>query len=391
MGEIKEFYFKGKIAASKSLFNRALIVQSFFPELQVHGETSAEDVKVLRQALRDFSDNKNQFFCGDGGTSLRFLLARLSRAQGTFSITGRPRLMQRPHQELIKVLQAMDVQVQTSDDVIEITSKGWTLTSELKLGLGTSSQFISALLLSAWKLPKDLCLDIGETTGSFSYLKMTCDFLKHLGMEINFNGSKLCVPKNQTLKHRSYKVEPDMSSAFTMAALGVAGGQTIIEEFPSHSIQPDSSFVEILKKVGGHLEMHDGSLYASTGSLQAASLDLQSNPDMFPVLAILLLKAKGTSKLSGLHSLIHKESNRIEKTRELIEKLKGQASWDGQCFEITGDPQFNYQQSFAFDADHDHRMAMAASVAMIQGASIQMSDPTVVNKSFPGYWEAIGL
>ena len=42
-----------------------------------------------------------------------------------------------------------------------------------------------------------------------------------------------------------------------------------------------------------------------------------------------------------------------------------------------------------FSTDHDHRLAMAAAVANVAGHSIEILDPHVVNKSFPGFWDIV--
>ncbi|MDE5794829.1 MAG: 3-phosphoshikimate 1-carboxyvinyltransferase, partial [Muribaculaceae bacterium] len=37
----------------------------------------------------------------------------------------------------------------------------------------------------------------------------------------------------------------------------------------------------------------------------------------------------------------------------------------------------------------DHRMAMAIAPAKIAFATLQIEDPTVVNKSFPDFWKEV--
>ena len=74
-----------EIPSSKSLYNRALIVQSFFPDLQLLGHSTCDDVNFAKQALREFSQGVD-IHCGEGGTTFRFVCVRVSRKKGTYRI-----------------------------------------------------------------------------------------------------------------------------------------------------------------------------------------------------------------------------------------------------------------------------------------------------------------
>ena len=236
MGEIKPFYFEGTIAASKSLMNRALIVQSFFEKLSIVGESQCNDVVKMREALLSLSFNE-AMDCGAAGTTLRFLMARVSREEGEFFLHGEERLFSRPHQGLIKLLEQLDVKVDFPEkNYIRVVSKGWRNQKILKVDLSQSSQFASALLLSAWNLENDLTLELSVNKNSYSYLKMTMDFLIQMGMEINIESDKVKVPALQTLKIDQAVVEPDMSSCFAIAAFGASLGDVKINIFPTSSL-----------------------------------------------------------------------------------------------------------------------------------------------------------
>ena len=54
-----KFFYQGVIPGSKSLFNRILIVKSYFPELNISGESSCDDVRFMREGINQinvFSD-----------------------------------------------------------------------------------------------------------------------------------------------------------------------------------------------------------------------------------------------------------------------------------------------------------------------------------------------
>jgi 3-phosphoshikimate 1-carboxyvinyltransferase len=187
----------------------------------------------------------------------------------------------------------------------------------------------------------------------------------------------------------SLEAEPDASSAFALAAVGVArGGVVEIENWPSRSLQPDAVFVDLLREMNCKVGLENGVLRVEGGaSLGPLDFDLRDAPDLFPVLAVLCSLANGRSRLYGAPHLAHKESDRIGKIAELIKALGRKVKILPDGLEIEGGQGF--PAHFRFSTDHDHRLAMAAAVAQAAGADLEIQEPRVVDKSFPGFWRAI--
>ncbi len=395
MGEVADFFYQGPISASKSLMNRALIIQSFYPDLKIIGESRCQDVLALKNALLLFkSSQPNPIFdCGAAGTVLRFLLTRLSRERGEFVLTGDERLFNRPHHPLLKALEQLGVQCFLENkNELKIVSTGWNVPSQIDLDLSVSSQFISSLLLSAWNLPEKLVIHVGDQKNSLAYLEMTIAFLRNLGMEIQVEDEKLIVPQDQKLKSKWIQVEPDMSSAFAVAAFAAFKGELILENFPKESLQPDFVFIDLLQKMGVSLDdCEDNKLKIKSASqLKPIDFNFSNQPDLFPVLAILLSRAEGTSTLTGLKLLNFKESKRLDNIQELLSALGIENARTHDKLMVRGKKNHVYPNFISFDPDHDHRMAMAAALAKYQGAPIEIQSPNVVEKSFPEFWEIIG-
>jgi 3-phosphoshikimate 1-carboxyvinyltransferase len=72
------FRFEGEIPASKSMMNRALLVQSFFPELKIEGQSDCLDVRHMKAATTGFGSH-HEMDAGEAGTTFRFLALRASR------------------------------------------------------------------------------------------------------------------------------------------------------------------------------------------------------------------------------------------------------------------------------------------------------------------------
>lgn len=183
-----------------------------------------------------------------------------------------------------------------------------------------------------------------------------------------------------------------MSSAFTMAAAGALAGESIIENFSKESTQPDVVFVDIFKKMHVDFSVDGEKLTVKESpNMVGVNWNLSQSPDLFPVLAVLCSWAQGTSKLFGAPHLVSKESNRIAKVSELLQ-LTGVAHEvlpDGMI--IHGNPLQNLVRGVSFNPDQDHRMVMAAVLMKLKGHGIQVADPLVINKSFPEFWNMIGI
>ncbi len=379
--------YKGRISSSKSLFNRALIVQSFFEELKINGFSNCEDVKHMQAALYQFQ-NKQTIFCGEAGTVIRFMALRASREEGEYFLTGSARLLTRPLVELKNILSQLGVSCRLEADGVKILSRGWLPPSAaLRIDQSQSSQFVSAVILSGWQLPFDLELQIHGSL-SQAYLQMTLQLCQSLGMEIVVDGSRLRIPKNQIIKKPQINLEPDYSSVAAVLAASVIGRNCELLDMPKSVYQPDYQFLGILRSMGAQVEHKDFVIRVQKSeTLKPVQADLSSCPDLFPVLAVVCSAAQGTSRLFGAPHLKLKESNRIIKTAELLQKAGVECSIHEDGISVVGG--VPKRESFTFDPENDHRMAMAAAILSLRGVPIKIKNPEVVQKSFPEFWDCI--
>lgn len=389
---MSKLYFQGDIPGSKSIFNRALIVKSFFPVLDLHGFSNCDDVRHMREGLKIFRD-RNRIDCGEGGTTFRFLALRVSRQKGVHTLEATPRLMQRPQKGLLDLLKQLGVQAQIKGSELFVISEGWKRPrGPLFVDTAESSQYASALVLSSWLLDFDLEFELVGPKVSESYFEMTLKMLKDMGMRIKQTPRGYLIPAEQRLSQLSWTVEPDLSSAFTMAAAGALAGEVTINNFPEQSTQPDLVFLDVFKKMNitHSLQGHVLTVQQSPG-MKAVDFNLFQSPDLFPVLAVLCSWAQGVSKLHGAPHLALKESNRIQRVADLFNLLgiTHEVLEDGMI--IHGNPQQSLKSGVRFNPDQDHRMVMAAALMKLKGHQLTVEDPQVINKSFPEFWGMIGL
>lgn len=387
-----KFSFRGEIPGSKSVFNRALIVKSYFPVLDVKGTSECDDVRYMREGLKEIRQHSH-IDCGEGGTTFRFLALRASRQPGIHTLKATERLMQRPQQGLISLLAQLGVNAKIKGSELYLVSEGWKRPqTAVKVDISESSQYASSLILNSWLLNFDLEFELVGEKVSESYFQLTLEMAKSLGLRIQKNPKGYLIPAGQRISKLDWTVEPDLSSAFTMAAAGALAGETVITNFPQQSAQPDYVFLEIFKGMHISSSLEEGRLTVKNSSfLKAIDWNLSQCPDLFPVLAVLCSWAHGVSKLHGAPHLTKKESNRIAKVSDLFNLvgIHHEVRPDGMV--IHGQPQQTLVHGKVFNPDKDHRMVMAAALMKIKGHGISIEEPQAINKSFPEFWSMIGV
>ena len=385
------FYFRGQLPASKSILNRLQIVQLFASGMEIVGESRADDVVHLRQAIAAWRDGQIAD-CGSAGTAFRFLAVAASRFPGTHRLTGTSRLLSRPQDELLQILKQLGVQANWRGQELVIESRGWQPPpSPLQIPADRSSQFASGVLLSAWNLEFPLTFEFTGSTVSTAYWHMTRRLCAALGMQLEIQGTQVKLQSGQTVRGKRARAESDASSAFAVAAAAVLAGSAEILGFPESGMQPDVIFVLLLQEMGAWVTRTGDVLEVKKAShLRGLEVSLRDCPDLFPVLAVLCARADGVSKLADAAHLAFKESNRIAKTAELLRGLGCEVDVlpDGLVIQPSRQA-WSQRPAFAFDCDQDHRLVMAAQVARLGGAQIDLRGEAALSKSFPEFAEIL--
>jgi 3-phosphoshikimate 1-carboxyvinyltransferase len=384
---MKSFDFKGEISSSKSYFNRALILSHYKNSLHIEGKSESRDVLYLQKALQSLNA---ELEVGEGGTTFRFLSFLVSRKPGIWKLKGSSRLFARPQLELKNILNSLGVEVTLSIDSIIIDSDGWKKSELIHLDLSQSSQFASGLILNSWGLPFELSLQLSREKVSDGYLEMTLDLVRRAGMKLEQKDDFIKIPAHQEIQIESVQVEPDVSSAFVVASLAAGRGHCEIKNFPFQSLQPDLVFLDLFEKMQVPIEKSGDTLIVNRAlEMKPIEVSLKKAPDLFPVFCVLLTKTKGRSQIYDTPQLIHKESNRLQKTSELLSfmKVEHEVQKDGIVINSSGR---HHHEFFEFDPDQDHRLAFAAALAKSFGYRTRIKNPQVVDKSFPGFWNLIG-
>ena len=386
------FYFSGDVPPSKSLMNRALIIQQFNAKIHWDEASDATDVIHLKQALQDFQSGKTRFDCADGGTTFRFLAIFLSRFPGTYELKVTSALKRRPHDGLFEIFEQLGVKTSWSDLVLTMETSGW-LQDELHLQSEKTSQVASAVVLSSWNLGNHLSLILPSDLYQYGYFQMTLQQCEMFGFqfekqEMTDGFVKLTIPSRQQPRQQKIVIEPDISSCFPLAVLGAIKQPVQIKNFPRNSFQPDFQFLDIFHHSRVAFDLSENGLKVfPSKSLKAFRTSVDQCPDLFPVLCVFAAFCEGQSEIGGLERLVFKESDRLSETVKLLQ-LHGvfiEQKADSVLIEGKANRKIQTAPGLTFDPVQDHRMAMAAVLFQVMGSSVVLTDVQVFKKSFPEF------
>lgn len=377
------------LPVSKSIVNRLMLIQmlsGISPNPDFIDDSN--DIKRLYLALNN-SENIIDF--EDAGTPLRFFLAFAALKYIQSVITGSKRLQERPIKDLLLALEHLGARFKWFEKPyslpLQLVQKIYLSNSEVTIDGSQSSQFVSALLLIAPMFENGLKIKvIGEST-SVSYINLTKYCMGISGINVQELNGVLSVSKgNYTMPNKS--PESDWSAAcFVYAWLALRPGSTVfLPNLYLNSAQGDSLAADIFKNFGVHSSQLANGIHLSSqhSDLSEFSIDLNDIPDMFPILFVLCCAKKIKANFSGLKNLQLKESDRIKSMRENMQQT-------GAVVEILDEDslQLSFQElsndSYFFKSFNDHRIAMACSIFAFE-KPITIDDESVVQKSFPDYW-----
>lgn len=390
------------LAGSKSISNRVLIIRALCGEhFPIRRLAAAKDTQLLQALL---GSRENVLDAGAAGTTFRFLTAYLALQPGTQVLTGTERMKQRPVGVLVEALRKLGARIEYLEKEgyppLHIGSpEGMGRARELSISAGTSSQYISALLLIAPTLPGGLALKLEGAPVSRPYIEMTLGLMRYFGVEHQWQGDAIVVPQ-QPYRPRPFTVEADWSAASYYYAMAALSGEASLQlnGLFAGSLQGDAILVDMMRQFGVETRFNEeGILLTKRGNSVPASFewDFLRCPDLAQAIAVLCGALGVKGRFTGLETLRIKETDRIAALQAELAKVQAglsaldpvQAPQPGrQYFQITGRAQMDVFPAFA--TYEDHRMAMAFAPLALLGP-IRIEDPMVVVKSYPDFWEAL--
>lgn len=397
----KHFNCTVKLPASKSISNRALIIHAFTGGGTMPDNLSdCDDTEVMIRAL---TDRPNLIDIQAAGTAMRFMTAFLAATAGEHTLTGTERMKHRPISVLVDALRYLgaDIRYEGQEGFPPLHIRGHRLEGgSLEVPGNISSQYISALLMIGPALAQGLTVKLSGEIVSRPYIDLTLCTMREFGAKADWSDIDTITVHPVPYQPRSYYIENDWSAAsywYELLALGDDLESEIrFTGLMDGSKQGDSVVKYIFSLLGVKTKFDTTEACTVTTvtltrhqrTLPRLDYDFINSPDLAQTFVACCCAMSIPFRFTGLASLRIKETDRIVALKTELRKLgfvvedrgDGELLWDGTRCETSSEPIETYE---------DHRMAMAFAPLACKFPGLQISNPQVVSKSYPHYWEEL--
>lgn len=400
------------LPGSKSLSNRALLLASLAQGTTVLSNLlDSDDVRRMLEALEklgvkySLSEDRTvctvtgiggafraeqplELFLGNAGTAMRPLAAALCLSHGSFTLTGEPRMYERPIAHLIDAMREAGAEVEylKIEGYPPLRIRGGSLRgSIIHIDGSVSSQFLTAALMAAPLFGRDLTIEITGELVSRPYIDITMKLMQDFGVEVvNRQYSSFFIRGGQNyVSPGCFLVEGDASGASYFLAAGAIGGTATVTGLGCGSIQGDLKFVDVLKAMGADVSMTDTSVTCTgNGHLRGVDMDMNHIPDAAMTVAVLALFAEGPTVIRNIYNWRVKETDRISAMANELKKLGAEVEEGRDYLKVEMKQPL---KPASIDTYNDHRMAMCFSLAAL-GTDLVINDPGCTSKTFPDYF-----
>lgn len=415
-----------EVPGSKSITNRALLLAAMSDsEVLLKGVQFSEDSYNFIKALKKLGfktdvdiDAKSvkiigmnglipaheaSIYVGSAGTAARFLTAFTAMGSGTYTLDASEQMKKRPMRELLEVLENLGAKFKWLGEEynfpMEVTGIRKKIEDDnffvadrtVSLNIDRSSQFLSALLMTAPSVFTFLTINLTGSRDARSYVEITEQMMKQFGHKgVERLGADSYRVLSGHYHVNEYQIEPDVSAAcYFYAMAAVTGGTAIVKYIRKDSMQGDMKFISVLENMGCYTEWtSDGELklYApKNGKLKGIDINMSNFSDQALTLAAIAPFADSPVTIRGVAHIRGQESDRIAViVNELLRMgIKCDELDDGVVI-YPGMPSPATVQTY-----NDHRVAMAFTVTGMAAEGISIDNPLCCKKTFAQYFDVV--
>jgi 3-phosphoshikimate 1-carboxyvinyltransferase len=401
-----------QLTGSKSECNRALIIEALSNgKVKVENISDAADAVTLAGVLKgseglgaesDTALSEHPHFTirtpqlvniGPAGTAMRFLTAYYAIGDQEVVLTGSARMKQRPIGILVDALRKLGANIEYEENEgyppIRLKGSFEQLTRKISIKGNISSQYITALLLIAARLPFGLELHIEGELTSRPYVEMTLAMLRQTGIQHNWADNVITIT-HQEFTNTSLHIEPDWSAASYWYAIAALSDEAdlFLPGLTSYSLQGDSVITEIMANFGITSQFKDGGvqLTKEPKPIYRKVFDLKECPDLAQTIIVVCAALGHDATFTGLETLKIKETDRILALQTELAKIGVKLIEKGQVYKLDCSEKSIPERIFINTYD-DHRMAMAFAPLATLIPEVEIEDADVVEKSYPAFWK----
>ena len=405
------------LPGSKSLSNRALLLAALAKgTTKVTNLLDSDDIRYMLNALKalgvryQLSDDKTiceieglggpfniqdnlSLFLGNAGTAMRPLTSALclkGNHEVEIILTGEPRMKERPILHLVDTLRQAGADIRYLENEgyppLAIRNKG-IKGGNVKIDGSISSQFLTALLMSAPLAENDTEIEIIGELVSKPYIDITLAMMRDFGVHVeNHHYQKFQVKGNQSyISPGKYLVEGDASSASYFLAAGAIKGKVKVTGIGKNSIQGDRLFADVLEKMGAKITWGEDFIQAEHNELHGIDMDMNHIPDAAMTIATTALFANSETVIRNIYNWRVKETDRLTAMATELRKIGAEVE-EGEDFIRIQPLAFNQFKHADIETYNDHRMAMCFSLIALSNTSVSILDPKCTSKTFPKFF-----
>lgn len=330
---------------------------------------------------------------GESGLCARMFSPLLaSIAHQPITIIGEGSLLNRPMSRVVELLKQLGCEVTSLNEYLPITihTKAHLNEQLIEMDASDSSQLLTGLLM-AISVGNLSSIPTIKATNLVSkpYIDITIDVLKQFGIEIHHDDYKQFSVTNK-IEHKNLTIvsEGDWSSAAFLLVAGAIAGSVSVNGLNNHSVQSDRAILTVLEWCGATVAIEETTISCTKNSLKAFHFDATDCPDLFPPLAALASQCKGKSVIVGVNRLKHKESDRANTIKTVLNQLGIEVVIAGNEMHVFG----GEIKGGNVSSHNDHRIAMMAAVmGLVAQSPIYIDEAEAINKSYPRFYEDLGV
>ncbi len=383
--------FLASLAGNNSKVDNVLLSADTLATIEACKKFGAEiEIKGLSIIVKNpikLGTNVPEINTENSGTTIRIASGIASLFSQEITLTGDSSLQKRPMKPLLDALSSIGAQCSSTDGKPPIKIKGKILGGDVTIPGNFSSQFVSALLISAPLTNNGINITIEGNLVSKPYLDATIATMRKFGVTV-----QTLIPYKrynitpQIYKNTTFTIPIDFSSlALLLSAAVLNGEEVIIKGSMGDLPQGDEVFIDILEQMGVTVIINDDEIkIKSPEKLKGGKFDLSNSPDILPPLAILSLNTSSPIEIVNVKHARLKETDRIAIiSRELVKLgIKVEEKEDGLILESSEN-----LTSAELNSENDHRLFMAFCIAGMYIGDCTVTDPESVKVSYPNFIE----
>ncbi|KMJ46520.1 3-phosphoshikimate 1-carboxyvinyltransferase [Xenorhabdus khoisanae] len=403
------------LPGSKSVSNRALLLAAFAKgTTRLTNLLDSDDIRHMLNALtaldisyrlstdrticevdgigeRITGKSGLELFLGNAGTAMRPLAAALCLGGNNVVLTGEPRMKERPIGHLVDALRqgGAEIVYLEQENYPPLHIKGGFSGGKVTVDGSVSSQFLTALLMSAPLADNDTEIHIQGDLVSKPYIDITLALMKSFGVTVSNHQYQTFYIKGQQqyLSPGQYLVEGDASSAsYFLAAAAIKGGTVRVTGIGRNSLQGDTKFANVLEKMGAIIRWGDDFVECEHGTLTGIDMDMNAIPDAAMTIATTALFAQGETVIRNIYNWRVKETDRLNAMATELRKIGAEVEEGHDYIRIIPPKKLNHAE---IETYNDHRIAMCFSLVALSDIPITILDPGCTAKTFPDYFNQL--